>query len=437
MLNPFVYGNPVNPAQFCNRRWELNRITSRIINHGQSTAVIGEPRSGKTSLLLYLASAETRAALYGDRGKQLLFSYLDAQTLGSKFSQANFWEHALHPLCEQVIIAEPLSPMALAYATCRDNGFGAFVLERLMAHMEQSKWRLVLLLDEFDVLLYHPILNSAEFFGSLRSVTSRSRGALALVIACRYSLKKLNKDTQELSRTGSPYFNFLGETILEPLPDKHAGDLLHRAGKRFTQDDRRFIAEVAGGQPYLLQAAASALWDAYAGRESNPEVRRMHAGEDFYNQVVSTLGDIWRCWSPAKQKVLTAVSLGHINSLALGEHDFRLEYLNRTMSDSQSELRELQKQGFIVEDVATVDGWRVRPGVLLWWLADEIVRLARDDTPFEEWILAQEWQGQLTREERKQLRTMGHVLGGWFEKGATVLIEAAAKGLGAGIIGKE
>lgn len=56
MPNPFFYGNPVSPDQFIGRRREVRRITGRIVNQGQSTAVVGEPRSGKTSLFLYLSA---------------------------------------------------------------------------------------------------------------------------------------------------------------------------------------------------------------------------------------------------------------------------------------------------------------------------------------------------------------------------------------------
>jgi hypothetical protein len=322
--------------------------------------------------------------------------------------------------------------LAQAYRTCQKNDFGAFVLDRLLVQMAGESWRLVILLDEFDALLHHPILNSAEFFGSLRSLASRSRGALALVLASRCPLKRLNEDTQMLSRTGSPYFNFLTEIVLGVLPGKYVGELLRQAGDRFTRQDRRFVQDVAGGQPYLLQAAASALWDAYVDGEKDSTQRQAWAGEHFYDQVVPILNDIWRCWSPAKQKAITAIGLGQISSVALGERDFRLDRLTQVLPDLGPELRELTKQGFIAEDSALPEHWRVRPGVLLWWLADEIVRLARDDTPFERWLLAEEWQGQLTRGEKDQLRKAGRRLGGWLEKGVTTLIEAAAKGAAAG-----
>ena len=262
MHNPFFYGNPVPPDQFIGRRRALRRVVNRIINHGQSTAIIGEPRSGKTSLLDYVKALETRAELYGRHGERLLFSYVDGQALGSTFTQFQFWEYTLQPLEER--ITDPLSPLAKAYRTCRKNDFGAFVLERLLAQMREAELRLVLLLDEFDALLYHEVLNSTEFFGGLRSLASRGRGALALVIASRSPLTALNKKTQELSRTGSPYFNFLDEITLGPWSNKAVTDLLNRAGDRFTADDRRYLAKVAGGHPYLLQAAASELWGAYA-----------------------------------------------------------------------------------------------------------------------------------------------------------------------------
>jgi len=150
MSNPFFYGNPVPPDQFLDRRRELRRIISRIINRGQSTAIVGEPHSGKTSLLLYLSAPETRTKLYGESGERLLFSYLDAQTLGGEFSQAQFWEYALHPLHEQVIVPNPDSPLAQVYQMCRENNFGAFVLERLFVQMGPTGWRLVLMLESIS-----------------------------------------------------------------------------------------------------------------------------------------------------------------------------------------------------------------------------------------------------------------------------------------------
>jgi len=316
MPNPFFHGNPVMPGQFLDRRRELRRIVSRILNQGQSSAIVGEPRSGKTSILEYLVAPETQTELYGADAEKLLFTYLDAQTLGGQFSQAGFWEYALGPLHERAIAPEPDSPLSQAYAICQQNDFGAFVLERLLAQMAQTGWRLVLMLDEFDLLLHHPVLHSAEFFGSLRSLASRSRGALALIVASRCPLEALNQETQQLSYTGSPYFNFLDEITLGPWPATAVDELLRQAGDRFTPDDCRFIKEVAAGHPYLLQSAASVLWLDYADGEGDPALRRQRAGRHLLDSVAPVLQDTWRCWSAEIKKAVTAVAIAHLKALS-------------------------------------------------------------------------------------------------------------------------
>jgi hypothetical protein len=427
MSNPFLFGNPVSPDQFLDRRTELNRIVGRIANQGQSTAIVGEPRSGKTSILLYLSAPEKRAELYGVDGERLVFSYLDAQTLSGSFSQAQFWEYALRPLYEQVIASDPGSPLARAYGTCQENEFGAFVLERLFAQMVPTSWRLVLMLDEFDMFLHHPILNCAEFFGSLRSLASRSRGALALVIASRRAVTELTKDTQPFSRNGSPYFNILSEITLGPWPAKEVDAFLRRAGDRFTAEERRFVKQVAGGHPYLLQVAAHELWEAYNDGEENPALRRRQAWERLLNEAAPILDNTWQLWPSATRQAFTAVALAEIPKL-LNQREFHVKGLIHDLRDLGPELQSLKKQGFVIEDENIPGGWRVRPQVFLWWLADELVRKVRDNTAFEEWFQEHELGFLLARGKRERLSKTLRTVGGLLKDGAKALIEAAAKG---------
>ena len=49
-VNPFVYGRPLWPHEFFDRKYELNSLWNRILTN-QSSAVTGEPMIGKTSLL--------------------------------------------------------------------------------------------------------------------------------------------------------------------------------------------------------------------------------------------------------------------------------------------------------------------------------------------------------------------------------------------------
>jgi hypothetical protein len=425
-LNPFIFGAPVPSHLFVDRQKELRRITGRIITYGQSTAIVGEPRSGKTSLLLYLSAPETQEKLYGAGTDRLLFTYIDTQMFSDQFNQAQFWEYALRPLYERVIAPEPDTPLAQAYQTCRENNFGSFVLDRLLSTMKSTDLRLVFLLDEFDVLLHHSILNSAEFFGSLRSLASRSKGMLALVIASRQTLTQLNEATQQFSRTGSPYFNFLSEITLGSLPNKDVSELLKRAGDRFASGDRRFITEVADGHPYLLQVAASMMWEAREEGQDDPIQRWQQVGDSLYEEAELTLSDTWRLWPPTTRRAFTAVALPQI---ALERRGFYKKRLLRDTRDFGPELRELQKRGFVTEDNTLDTGWRVRPQAFLWWLADEIVRSVRDEPSFEEWLRAQEWDGLLTRGEKEQLGKITREVAELLKGGASELIKAAAQGI--------
>lgn len=425
--NPFLYGNPVSPAQFVGRRRELRRIVGRILNQGQSTALVGEPRLGKTSLLHYLISPETRTELYGRSGP-LLFADLDAQALGAKFDPPAFWQRVLEPVREQAVKANE-SNLQEAYHLCEENRFGAFVLERLCTQMRSDSWRLVIALDEFNNFLHYPVLNTAEFFGGLRSVVSRSGGALALVVASRHPLAQLNNDTHEYSRSGSPYFNFFDEITLGPLADKDVAELLNLAGERFTSADRRFLLTVSGGHPYLLQLSAGALWEAYADDDQCEAAgRRQRVGRELQAKATLVMKDTWRTWPPATRKAFTLVALPYLSDL--GAHKFDPKTLRREMSDVETELRELEKQGFVEANENVPGGWRVRPAAFLWPLADELRRVARKETLFEDWLKSQEIVGLLNRGQVQQLERSAQAAGVFLLDGAKTLIESAAKGAG-------
>jgi hypothetical protein len=481
MSNPFFYGNPVPANLFLDRREQLRRIVGRIANRGQSTAVVGEPRSGKTSLLRYLSAPEARDRFYADAEAQLVFSRMDAQTFPDEFSQAQFWEHALGPLYERAIVPQPDASLADAYETCKDNEFGTFVLERFLARSGQAGWRLVLVLDEFDVLLHHPVLKSTEFFGGLRALASRSEGALALVIASRRSLSNLNQETQQLSRTGSPYFNFLYEITLKPLPNKDITELLERAGNRFTPDDRLFITEVAGGHPYLLQVAACELWEAYEDDGDEPQQRRREVGDRVYNIATQILSDTWQLWPLETRQALATVGLAHLTALAQQGVCGRVIVRPDAASLKRIHLRQLLVRHFDEEELRTFcsdlgvdydnlrgEGKESRARELLAYLErrdrlPDLTALGSQERPNADWDAASIIRGtsfqtvrtdQLSRNlgpELRFLKVRGFITkdatvpdswqvrpaaflwwlveqAGWLEGGASELIEAAARG---------
>jgi hypothetical protein len=131
---------------------------------------------------------------------------------------------------------------------------------------------------------------------------------------------------------------------------------------------------------------------------------------------------------------LIAIGVSQISSIALGGREFLVQNVLDDLSDLWPEIRLLQQQGFIEQSGSHESPWRIRPGVLLWWLSDELVRILRDDRNIDEWLRDNEWHGAITPADRNRLRSMLGKVNKALEKGVSTLIEAAAKGAGQALV---
>jgi hypothetical protein len=423
-INPFIYSRAVMPHEFVGREKEVRRLLSRLSND-QSTAIIGLPHVGKTSLINYVMYSNIRQDSFGDVFQYDLLRVLDAQMLRSVRSQAEFWEQALKPLEENLSKnIQVYMPLKEAYITAKENKFGTFVLEQLLTIFKENKVRLILFLDEFDDLLSHPpVLNSAEFYGSLRSLASRSLG-LVLVLGSRRDLEQLNALTQEINPHGSPYFNVFTQITLATLPEDAFHELLDRGKDYFNTKDREYIRSVSGYHPLIVQAAAAKLWE--ANEEGLKDVRRYErAGRELYSDIKQNFSDTWRVWSDETRRVVTIVALTQIPKMLGQQHIFSLEDDLKKLSDYSGEIRTLEERGVLVH---SANGWTITQGAFLWWLTDELVRNVRDETDFKSWLQAQEMDGVLTMQQKNQLSKTTSVVLQYLSKGATTLIEVFAQG---------
>ncbi|MCH7929016.1 MAG: ATP-binding protein [Proteobacteria bacterium] len=89
--NPFNYGNPIDdPERFFGRRREVEQIFSRLRNPAfESTSIVGERRTGKTSLLNFV-SHPSIAAHYGLDPRTYCFCYIDLQMMHSVEGVSHF-----------------------------------------------------------------------------------------------------------------------------------------------------------------------------------------------------------------------------------------------------------------------------------------------------------------------------------------------------------
>lgn len=418
--SPFIYGRALSPAEFSGRGPELNRLAGRLFT-GQSIAVIGQPHIGKTSLLEFISDASARQKRFEEQFSRNLFVFLDVLAAQGIRMQADFWRYVLSPLRNSEYSAQ--------YEFAAQDGYSNFALEQVFDTLSQDGRRLILMLDEFDTLLSHPVLNNSDFYGGLRTLASRS-GGFALVIAARRSLEQLNQLTQELNPHGSPYFNVFVEIQLGALKRDALTGLLDQGGDYFTRADRAYVERVSGGHPYLAQVAAAMLWDAHEEGLTGRERYRV-AGQNLYRQVRHHFADTWNFWSNTTRKAVTAVALAEIPRL-LGDHTFKVSELVEDLDDYGEELDLLQVSGTLAQ---TDEGeWQVAQDALLWWLADELRRNVRDETPFGDWIRAQHMDNLLTERDRQRLTQAAQSVVSLVGKGATTLIETLAKGFGEALL---
>ena len=78
-INPFTYGKPIDdPERFIGHQREVEQIYSRLRSAFESTSIVGERRTGKTSLLKYLAHPTTQAK-FDLEPEKYTFIYQDFQ----------------------------------------------------------------------------------------------------------------------------------------------------------------------------------------------------------------------------------------------------------------------------------------------------------------------------------------------------------------------
>ena len=233
---------------------------------------------------------KSRQTVIGNRLNHSIFSYIDCHTLSGHPDQPAFWKQAFTPLINEFssgIIYE-------TYLTTEKNQFGTFTLEQLFKTLKKEGKQFVLILDEFSVLMSHPGLNNAEFYGGLRSLTSRCEG-FATIIGSSRSVTFLNKETQRINPHGSPYFNIFTEVKIGPLPRVHAQYVLNQAGTVFDNRDKNFLLMVSGSHPYLLQLSAQVLWDLNV--QGKQDGRYQIASDEIYDQASPHFEETWKSLS--------------------------------------------------------------------------------------------------------------------------------------------
>jgi hypothetical protein len=367
-LNRFRVGNPVPPKNFVGREQAIRTIYERLQKRG-STAVVGEPHIGKTSLLGYIADKDVRSEWLGASAGRYGFMKIDCHMLASSDHPSDFWRLVLDWIKETF----PREQIQVQLDVVRQSSFGSFTLKTLFDRLADEKQCVVLLIDEFDILLHHPnFINTAEFFGALRSLTTITEG-LVLVTASRMSVNEMNLRTLETNPLASPFFNTVLEIRLPPLRSVQVTQLidlsLDGTGVNFSAEDRAYIERLTGRYPYLVQMASAALFDAIiSGKDHTQCYQEMNRA--LQSIASAHFEDLWRHLPTDIQRVLFFLA-----SVEQSQPDHKLGALDQFLQYDY-ELHWLDDGG-LIESTAQGQGvpwrnnhWRIRAEAFVQWMID-------------------------------------------------------------------
>jgi hypothetical protein len=267
--NPFFHRGPVRePAYFFGRACEIEFATD-LLRQGQSLAVSGPRRIGKTSLLFHLAQPDIATA-HGLGPEAARWVYLDGGMLDG------LDEEWLYGAVDRALGGDA---DAVPYSR---------FVERLrgLASLPAAP-RLILALDEFELIAANPRLGPA-LFNRLRGLTTQY--PLQFITAARDPLWQLSFAHRET--LSSPFFNIFAPLPLGLFSDEEAGTLLSTLSTRarkagFAAETVAFILEWAGPHPLFLQVAAYRAFGALGGHTAKKLTDEMMAG--IRSQVLADL----------------------------------------------------------------------------------------------------------------------------------------------------
>jgi hypothetical protein len=286
---PYRYDQPVDDAALFVGRWDTVRDIAARARRGESFAVLGGTRIGKTSLFeqvrqVLAARPETAA------GRVVVPVFLSAQQFG-RLSRSAIFAAVLDELGGR-LSGDTADGLARAVGELRrgdvaeDFAFDHFVAALKRAMATDDTFQLFILLDEVDELRQHDW--SKHFFTNHRFLISQSdlRQRINVMIAGTLSSVDL------WNTAGSPFYNVV--TLVEMgLVDDDAIRTLIEVGfpDGLPEGLEAAVLRDVGGHPYLTQYVLSRLWE----HEGDPDAGTLERiGQQFLRE---RRGDFQRWWN--------------------------------------------------------------------------------------------------------------------------------------------
>lgn len=302
----FLSREPVlDPDAFIGRAQEIAWAAAKLGGlRPQNCNIIGEPRSGKTSLLHHLYQQKVGLA----RQTPGLYVFVRLAAL-PEHNSATFWTALLTELRREMVQAG-LPPTAAVVEAPRD-AYDQIESEIELLLEERGLRRIVFFIDDFDLMQAGLGRQDLDW---LRALANHYIETLAFVIGSASPLVKL---TGELvaDQVVSPLTNLFHEYWLPLLTPAEAAALCRQAaecdGRKLDPTAVAFLLAEAGRHPALLKIACEAL---FAAPDADCATIQSAVQTDLQlNEHVNWIcRQLWQRRSPAEQAALLGLAEGSV-----------------------------------------------------------------------------------------------------------------------------
>ncbi|MBN2390997.1 MAG: ATP-binding protein [Anaerolineae bacterium] len=258
--NPYNYNLPVGPEMFFGREADVQELLDAVTSTpGDSVALIGGRRMGKTSLLEALLRAfETQTMAAPDRLLLPIFLDLSGEWLGSVMDffslictevESTLSKRLSRDMPRELFLFQEGRPPAPAFGKLLDGWSRAVIAQTGM------RLRLTLLLDECERLVEQPW--ASDLYGALRYllVGKTTRALLKVVVVGSHGF------LTQVRQHGSPLRNVLKYHTLRALDVQATRELVAQPTQGILPETIvTAVVEQSGGHPFFTQYLMYHLW---------------------------------------------------------------------------------------------------------------------------------------------------------------------------------
>ena len=253
---PFPLFTPVLPNRFTGRKTVIDNICSQLDHpERRSTALVGGPSTGRTSLLRYLTSKHAQTAYPSLANSWNV--YISGDAIGHTATPTSFWVLCFREIKRQVNTGDFTDRVLEMIKKTENAEFDFFDLEDFFDECASNNILVVLVIDDFVNLLKNiNFWPPDDFFHHVRSLGQRVPRGLSFIVGTPRPLTEL----WDPSRNASPFYNIFLSVPIGRLAETEIRDYIQKGfaslGISSNEETETFIIQASEQHPALVNYAA-------------------------------------------------------------------------------------------------------------------------------------------------------------------------------------